>query len=54
MIVMRQMLSVSKEVFNIISTAIMVAVRMDTKIYRHSTALYGGFFQVKLARKFVL
>ena len=35
-----------KEAFNLLSTVKMAAVGMDTKIYRHSQALNGGFFQV--------
>ena len=48
MTVMRPMLSVSKEVFNTVSTTKMTAVRMATEIYGPSQALYGGFFLVKL------
>ena len=46
-------ISVSKEAFNLLSTAKMATVGMDTKIYRHSQSLNGGFFQVKVI-KFVL
>ena len=45
--VMRQMLPVSKEVFNLIPMTKMAAVGMHTNIYRHSEALNVGFFQVK-------
>ena len=44
---MMQMLSVSKEVFSLLSTSIMEAVGMDIKVYRHSQAINGGFLQVK-------
>ena len=47
MTVMMQMLSVSKETFSLLSMSKMAAVGMDIKVYRHSLALKGGFFQVK-------
>ena len=47
MIIMMQTLSVSKEVVSLLSTSKMVAERMDIKVYMHSQALNGGFFQVK-------
>ena len=50
MTVIRQMLSVSKEAFKLISMAKMDsrAVGMDTRIYRHSIGLNGGFFRCEV------
>ena len=47
MAVVMQMLPVSKEAFSLLSMSKMAAFGMDIKVYRHSQALNGGFFQVK-------
>ena len=47
MTVMMQMLSVSKEAFNLLSTSKIAAIGIDIKVYRHSQAQNGGFLQVK-------
>ena len=43
---MWQALLVSKEAFNLLSMAKMIALGMEAKIYRNRQALNGGFFQV--------
>ena len=45
---MMQTLSVSKEVFSLLSTSKIAALGMDIGVYRHSQAQNGGFLQVKV------